>query len=1466
MNLSYQPRLILLTIFVICFSISSQAQWTSSTESVTISGTFNFFDTQTPNMALISNDVWQGYVQLSDADSIHFKFATAYFGISWGETNQTNGRLPISGIAEQDGVSADIVIDGRQNALLRFRLNTQTGYYSIENVTPSDPVAGETSVWINELHYDNAGTDVGEAVEIAGPVGLSLSNYQLVFYTGDDGTGTVYKTVNLSGTLEDQERGYGATDFPISGIQNGPSDALALIRNETEVIQFLSYEGSIIAIDGPANGMTATDIGVEEGGDTPIGHSLQLAGTSTNYEGFSWAEAQVNSFGSLNPVQTIGPANQPAEVLITDLGTGFVDVFDTNEVYLSANFLSVNKATNIQPTLFYQITPGFTYTPIPMSRVTGSTFRTDSAIPAQPRGTRVEYYYFLNFDGKGSNAPSLSPVSSPAETYLYGVSQFPYGTVWVNELNAAQDFFSYDTNEFVELIGPAGSDISGWSLAFYAASNAPFAVYTNPPLSVLPNTLDGFGFWVIGDSGVPNVDLTFSDGGVDNYMPDQGGIELRNAFGVPQYRFSYGSVDPGFSGFTYIGGESAFFSPDELENTGSGSNYFDFTWTTNIGLSAGSGNTAQTLINGNTNPLPPAMQCPDELIVSCLGDIPLPDSGGLLATGLCGNTSVTVSHIGDLTNGVLGCVNDPVTILRTYRAVSDCATTTECVQVIKVIDMEGPVITSSPEDIILSCLSDLPPPQTNEVIATDGCSEVAVRMKIQADLGGAGNATEPKVFLRIFEAMDACGNSTTCTQQITFIDDVVPSFTCPAVGLATNLGFESGISAPWTNNPAMLTNTYKRSGLSSAVMQTTNETLLEVSAESGQSWHAGVFAMTPATQIMGSADEAFVELRFLNGSTVLQTSTSDSLRSTDRVGAWHYLYTESIAPATTTKVQIRLRRIGGNTGSVYFDDAVLERAELVVFPSADCTFYYPDATALVEVIDNCEGLVTQPTTPAGERLASLVSPTVVLHVSDIAGNVPDFNTCTVNVILVDPAPLFLECPPDVWAACTPAGYDDASDFAYNDGWGTSGVNGGTNFQGWIFESSDHAHAGHFRASSTGNGDGDGNNDGDIDTANQAWGMYANNGAYAIATRAFASSLGTGSTFRISMDNGWLNTGGKVGFRLRNGGGAENRLSFSFTGGEDFYKITDSQGERSTSLSFTDEGLEFSMTLLSSDHYIAAIKRLVDGSSYSTTGTLAGTSGLHVDEVVLFNENAGSEYQRDAFFNSIAIQAGQQADTAWILGSSPCHALSIASNVDPGDSCSNSISRVYRATDTLGRFISSTQRVTIVDHSAPSITACPTNLILESELDVPAADTNLVSAVDSCGTVTVVYLGESDNGGSGANGDPKIITRSYQVLDECGNFSNCVQTISIESQIPSPPSAVEVVDVQFGTNLVVYSTGTNTWDFTAEYSTNLTEVPQMWRIITNVSHSFVEGTNISTFGLPEPRPESYYMRINQIPPE
>ncbi len=170
-------------------------------------------------------------------------------------------------------------------------------------LTLGTPVAQAATVFINEFHYDNIGADEGEGVELAGSAGLSIDGWQLAFYNGTNGS--AYRTEDLAGSFSNDQNGFGFLYFALGGLQNGP-DGIALLDSDSNVIEFLSYEGSFVASDGAANGMRSIDIGIEET-NTPIGQSLQRIGRGERATDFSW-QLQTASPGILNSNQQFATA------------------------------------------------------------------------------------------------------------------------------------------------------------------------------------------------------------------------------------------------------------------------------------------------------------------------------------------------------------------------------------------------------------------------------------------------------------------------------------------------------------------------------------------------------------------------------------------------------------------------------------------------------------------------------------------------------------------------------------------------------------------------------------------------------------------------------------------------------------------------------------------------------------------------------------------------------------------------------------------------------------------------------------------------------------------------------------------------------------------------------------------------------------------------------------------------------
>ena len=171
------------------------------------------------------------------------------------------------------------------------------------------------NAWINELHYDNAGTDVGEFIEVVieNAGNYTLSNFSVVLYNGNNGNSYDTKTLDqfTSGAVSGNFSIYYFT-YPTDGIQNGAPDGMCLAYQSVLISgQWLSYEGTMTANDGPAAGLLSVDIGVSETNTTPAGQSLQLSGTGTTYGAFTWQPPAASTPGQLNNDQSFGGAPLP---------------------------------------------------------------------------------------------------------------------------------------------------------------------------------------------------------------------------------------------------------------------------------------------------------------------------------------------------------------------------------------------------------------------------------------------------------------------------------------------------------------------------------------------------------------------------------------------------------------------------------------------------------------------------------------------------------------------------------------------------------------------------------------------------------------------------------------------------------------------------------------------------------------------------------------------------------------------------------------------------------------------------------------------------------------------------------------------------------------------------------------------------------------------------------------------------
>jgi len=379
-------------------------------------------------------------------------------------------------------------------------------------------------VFINEIHYDNSGGDVGEAFEIAGNSGTDLSGWSVVFYNGSNSN--TYRTTQLTGILANQQDGFGTLIFnlPSNGMQNGAPDGLALVDASNQVVQFLSYEGTMTAANGPAVGMTSTDIGVAESSSTPVGSSLQLTGTGSQASDFVWAPESANTYGNVNTNQTFGgggpavdlppsiTATTPASNTGVNALDANIDVSFSEGVSLSGNWYDINCSSSGNHSATLSGGPQH-YSLNPDSDFTNNEVCTLTVVAALV-----------------SDLDSNDPPDNMDSDFSVSFATVVNSPIRINEVDA--DTSGSDKLEFLELYdgGIGNTPLDGLVVVLYNGSdsrsyNAAF-------------DLDGFstnaeGFFVLGNAAVlPTPDMIINNNSLQNGA-DAAAIHLGNAVDYP---------------------------------------------------------------------------------------------------------------------------------------------------------------------------------------------------------------------------------------------------------------------------------------------------------------------------------------------------------------------------------------------------------------------------------------------------------------------------------------------------------------------------------------------------------------------------------------------------------------------------------------------------------------------------------------------------------------------------------------------------------------------------------------------------------------------------------------------------------------------------------------------------------------------------------------------------------------------
>ena len=115
----------------------------------------------------------------------------------------------------------------------------------------------------------------------------------------------------------------------------------------------------------------------------------------------------------------------------------------------------------------------------------------------------------------------------------------------------------------------------------------------------------------------------------------------------------------------------------------------------------------------------------------------------------------------------LGTVCADLRIVRTWTAIDSCGNSRQASQMIQITDDEAPSLFNVPGDVTLECDSA---PLPDSVFASDNCDQNVVITVEETTSGDSCTG----ILTKIWTATDVCGNSSSASQVITFIDTTEP--------------------------------------------------------------------------------------------------------------------------------------------------------------------------------------------------------------------------------------------------------------------------------------------------------------------------------------------------------------------------------------------------------------------------------------------------------------------------------------------------------------------------------------------------------------------------------------------------------------------------------------------------------------------------------------------------------------------
>ncbi|RFC53657.1 HYR-like domain-containing protein [Brumimicrobium aurantiacum] len=751
--------------------------------------------------------------------------------------------------------------------------------------------------------------------------------------------------------------------------------------------------------------------------------------------------------------------------------------------------------------------------------------------------------------------------------------------------------------------------------------------------------------------------------------------------------------------------------------------------------------TQLVIIHDQINPTGTA---PADVTVQCIGDVPSVDITAITDEADNCTVNPVVAHVSDVSDGN----TCPEVITRTYSITDTCGNSINVVQTITINDDINPTGTA-PADVTVQCIGDVPTVDVNAI--TDEADNCTVNPTVTHVSDVSDGKSCPEIITRTYNISDDCGNNINVVQTITISDDTNPTGTAPADVTVQCIGDVPAVDVTaitdevdnCTVNPIVTHVSDVSDGNTCPEIITrtyniaddcgNNIDVIQTITINDDTNPTGTAPADVTVQCIGDVPAVDV---------TLITDEADNCTTTPTVSHVSDVSDGNTCPEIITRTY-RIQDDCGNFTDLNQTITINDDTNPTGTAPADLTFQCvtdipaPDVSLITDEADNCT--VNPTVTHVSDVSDGNTCPEIITRTYNIADDCGNSINVTQNFIIYDdinptgtaPADVTVQCIGDVPAVDITAITDEADNCTVNP---------------VVAHVSDVS---------------DGNTCPEVITR-----------TYSI-TDTCGNSINVVQTITINDD-------------INPTGSAPADVTVQCIGDVPTVDVN----------AITDEADNCTV-----NPTVTHVSDVSDGSScpeiITRTYNIADDCGNNINVVqtitISDDTNPTGTAPADVTVQCIgdvpAVDVTAITDEADNCTVNPI--VTHVSDVSDGNTCPEIITRTYNIADDCGNNIDVIQTITINDDTNPTGTA-PADVTVQCIGDVPAVDVTLITdEADNCTTTpSVSHVSDVSDG----NTCPEIITRTYRIQDDCGNFTDLNQIITINDDTnPTASNVFSTVD-------------------------------------------------------------------------